>query len=78
MTIRFLILSFLLSAPVFAQNLMEERIWKVAPRKKSIYLDAGVFHHNSDISNASISSVRNSSVDGRGYERVVVDFSSTR
>lgn len=64
----------LLSFPVLAQNLMEERIWKVSPRKKSIFLDAGVFHLNSTVASSSISGVRNSAVNGRGYERIVVDF----
>jgi hypothetical protein len=59
-----------------AQNLMEERIWKVAPRKKSIFLDSGVFHMNSELKNSSITGVRNSAVNGRGYERVVIDFNS--
>ncbi len=66
----------LFSSSVFAQNLMEERIWKISARKKSIFLDSGVFHHNSNVKGAGISSVRNSVVAGRGYERVVIDFSS--
>lgn len=61
---------------VLAQNLMEERIWKVAPRKKSIFLDSGVFHMNSELKTAAITGVRNSAVNGRGYERVVIDFST--
>lgn len=73
---RFLFLTFWLTLPVLAQNLMEERIWKVAPRKKSIFLDSGVFHHNSQIK-SGISSVRSSAVAGRGYERVVVDFNTS-
>lgn len=64
--------------PILAQNLMEERIWKVSPRKKSIFLDAGVFHLNSDIKSSSITSVRNSVVAGRGYERVVIDFNTPK
>ena len=64
------------SMPVLAQNLMEERIWKVSPRKKSIFLDSGVFHHNSTQATSSISGVRSSAVAGRGYERVVVDFTT--
>lgn len=55
---------------------MEERIWKVAPRKKSIFLDSGVFHYNSNLKSASITAVRNSAVAGRGYERVVIDFNT--
>ena len=69
-------LSFLIALPALSQNLMEERIWKISPRKKSIFLDAGVFHHNSDVRNSGVTSVRSSNVAGRGYERIVIDFNT--
>lgn len=69
-------ISLLIVTPVLAQNLMEERIWKVSPRKKSIFLDSGVFHLSSDVKSSNVTAVRNSAVDGRGYERVVIDFST--
>lgn len=69
-------LSLLISLPLLAQNLMEERIWKVSPRKKSIFLDSGVFHHNSNLNSASITGIRSSAVNGRGYERLVIDFNT--
>jgi len=75
--IKYLLLSLFVITSVSAQNLMEERIWKVAPRKKSIFLDSGVFHFNSNLKNAGISAVRSSAVPGRGYERVVVDFTTS-
>lgn len=74
--LRLFFLSFFILLPVMAQNLMEERIWKVSGRKKSIFLDSGVFHHNSDVKDSSISSVRSSYVPSRGYERVVIDFTT--
>jgi hypothetical protein len=55
---------------------MEERIWKVSPRKKSIFLDSGVFHKNSNLKASNIIGIRNSMVNGRGYERIVVDFNT--
>jgi hypothetical protein len=61
---------------VLGQNLMEERIWKVSPRKKSIVRDSGIFHLNSDLKNSSLTGLRSSAVNGRGYERIVVDFNS--
>lgn len=76
MLLRFLCLSLLISTAASAQNLMEERIWKIAARKKSIFLDSGVFHSNSTTQNSSITSVRSSAVAGRGYERVVIDFNT--
>lgn len=78
MILRFIALAFLLSSfSVFAQNLMDERIWKIAPRKKSIFLDSGVFHAPAGSTGAGITGVRSSAVPGRGYERVVVDLNST-
>lgn len=76
MKLSLFLLCLLTVSGVMAQNLMEERIWKVAPRKKSIFLDSGVFHLNSNLKTSAIVGVRNSSVDGRGYERVVVDFNT--
>lgn len=77
MSLRLFVLALLMSTNALAQNLMEERIWKISSRKKSIFLDAGVFHYNSPGKNASsITAIRSSAVPGRGYERVVIDFSS--
>ncbi len=76
MKLSFAIVLALLSATVLAQNLMEERIWKLSSRKKSIFLDSGVFHLNSGSKNSQITAVRSSSVPGRGYERVVIDFNT--
>ncbi len=73
-----ILLSILSVTSIMAQSLMEERIWKVAPRKKSIFLDSGVFHVNSDLKASSIVGMRNSVVPGRGYERVVVDFNTPK
>ena len=73
---RFLLMFLFISLPLLAQNLIEERIWKVSPRKKSIFLDSGVFHHNSQLKNAGITAVRSSATPGQGYERVVIDFNT--
>jgi len=73
---RFLLISIFFTFPVLAQNLLEERIWKVAPRKKSIFLDSGVFHLNSTEKGSSIKSVRSSAGPNQGYERIVVDFTT--
>jgi len=76
MKLSIIVSCLLLSGAVFAQNLMEERIWKLSSRKKSIFLDSGVFHLNPGTQSSQVTSVRSSSVPGRGYERVVVDFST--
>jgi hypothetical protein len=67
------ILILLLGYSAFAQNLTEERIWKLGSIKKSIYLSSGVFHQNTG-ANSTISSIRSSSAGQQGYERIVVDF----
>jgi hypothetical protein len=76
MKLSLLILFLMTSTTVIAQNLMEERIWRVSARKKSIFLDSGVFHKNSDVKSSNIIGIRNSAVNGRGYERIVVDFNT--
>lgn len=76
MSVRLAVFALFITTTVLAQGLMEERIWKISGRKKSIFLDSGVFHSNSSVSNSGITGVRNSVVAGRGYERIVVDFNS--
>lgn len=76
MKITLLLLSLFFCFEAFSQNLMEERIWKISNRKKSIFLDSGVFHYNSQLKDSSVTAVRNSVVPGRGYERVVIDFNA--
>ncbi len=76
MKLSLLILCLFTVISAFAQNLMEERIWRVSSRKKSIFLDSGVFHKNSDVKSSNIVGLRNSAVSGRGYERIVVDFNT--
>ncbi len=75
MKLSLIFLGLLAVSSALAQNLMEERIWKVSPRKKSIFLDSGVFHINSEVKSA-VTGVRNSALNGRGYERVVIDFNT--
>ena len=70
------ILVGLMSFSALAQNLNEERIWKLVSRKKAIYLSHGVFHINQGGS-AAIETIRSSFVADRGYERVVIDLGST-
>lgn len=67
------ILVGIISFSVFAQNLNEERIWKLASRKKAIYLGHGVFHQNVG-ARSTIAGIRSSNVADRGYERLVIDF----
>ena len=65
-----------LGQSVHAQDLLKERIWKLADKKRSIYFDKGIFHFDSKASTQVLNSMRNSYIPGRGYERIVFDFSS--
>ena len=61
-----------------ADNLLKERIWKISDRKRSVFLDRGVFHSDANPMQQSLKDVRNSYVASRGYERVVFDFTSAK
>ncbi len=73
---KLMIFCLLLQGHVFAQDLMKERIWKIASRKKSIFLDKGIFHVTTTQSSGQVDGVRNSYIKSRGYERVVFDFNT--
>lgn len=69
---------FLGFTPAHAQNLLKERIWKISPKKRSIFFDKGVFHSGANSQMQKLMGIRNSFVPARGYERVVFDFSGIR
>lgn len=73
-----LALNFVFAGQVLAANLLKERIWKISSRKRSIFLDKGVFHSEKNPVAQKLTGVRNSYVPARGYERVVFDFSSNK
>lgn len=62
----------------FAQDLLQERIWKISSRKRSIFFDKGVFHSAANPMSQKLTGIRNSYIHARGYERVVLDFSSSK
>lgn len=69
-------LMFISASP--AQDLLKERIWKISDRKRSVFLDKGVFHSEANPVQQELKDIRNSYVASRGYERIVFDFSSTK
>jgi hypothetical protein len=71
-----LLLTLLVGFSAKAQNLNDERIWKIPSKKKAIYLTNGVFHQNSG-PDASVIGIRSSGASQQGYERVVIDFSTS-
>lgn len=69
-----LIIISVLSTQAFSQNLLNERIRKLSGRKKSIYLDQGIFHSGDAKTQARLKAVRHSFSKRNGYERLVMDF----
>ena len=74
-----ILLAILILTPQFlmAQNLNEERIWKIVGRKKSVYLGSGIFHLNQGAAASTITNFRNSYNPSQGFERLVIDFNKT-
>ena len=62
----------------FTQDLLQERIWKISSRKRSIFFDKGVFHSEANPVSQKLMGIRNSYIPARGYERIVFDFSSKK
>jgi len=62
---------------LFAQDLLKERIRKIGSTKSSIYIEKGVFHNGGVKQEASIKSIRQSYNPKQGFERIVIDFSTT-
>lgn len=78
---KYLALIFLLlfSMNSFSQSLLGDgRIRKITPRKKSIYLDKGIFHNGTVKNSSSINSIRHHFSKKRNYERIVFDFSTQK
>ncbi len=74
--LNFLIIFTALSSISYAQDLLQERIWKISSRKRSVYFDKGVFHSDNPKLPQQLKSIRNSYIPSRGYERIVFDFTS--
>lgn len=67
-----LLLSFSVSA--LGQDLLGERIRRITSRKKSIYLDKGIFHNGGPTVTSILKAVRHNYNKSLGYERIVFDF----
>ncbi|MEC7274951.1 MAG: hypothetical protein VXV96_01420 [Bdellovibrionota bacterium] len=80
-TRQFLTFLFILSlsiGTVEAQNLLKERIRRISTRKKSVYLDAGIFHNGGAKRDSKLKAIRHNYSSKRGYERVVLDFATNK
>ena len=61
-----------------AQNLVEERIRRISDRKKSVFLNRGIFHNGGPSVPSSLKAVRHSYNQKLGYERLVMDFETAK
>lgn len=68
-----IVLSFV-SNGLAAQDLLNERIRKLTPTKKSIFLDRGIFHNGGAKTKATLKGMRHSFRKKNGFERIVFDF----
>lgn len=66
----------LFASSAFSQNLLEERIRRVSARKRSIYLESGIFHNGGPKRTSKLKAIRHSFSSKRGYERLVFDFTT--
>lgn len=75
-----LMISALVLLPIVAsaQNLVEERIRRVSDRKKSVFLNRGIFHNGGPKVPSSLKAVRHSYNPKLGYERLVLDFETAQ
>lgn len=67
-----------LSLDVFSQDLLGERIRRITSRKKSIYLDKGIFHNGGPTVRSTLKAVRHNFNKANGYERIVFDFKTNK
>lgn len=69
-------ISLIGAGSVNAQNLQNERIRSLPNRKMSVFQDRGIFHNGAQVTSTTLKSVRYNYSTERGYERVVLDFST--
>jgi len=70
------LLTLFCAESINAQNLLSERIRRLSSRKRSIYLDAGIFHNGGPKRTSKIKAIRHNYSKRLGYERVVMDFTT--
>lgn len=66
------------SQEVYSQDLQSERIRSMSSRKRSVYLESGIFHNGSESLSSEVKSVRHNFSAKRGYERLVFDFTTSK
>lgn len=73
-----LIILCFLQTHAFAQDLLKERIRKLGTTKSSIYIEKGIFHNGAVSQESVVKAIRQSDNSKQGFERIVIDFSSSK
>lgn len=73
-----LIIVFVFTSNLFAQDLLKERIRKLSGNKTSVYIEKGIFHNGGVKQESTLKSLRQSFNPKLGFERIVIDFSSNQ
>ena len=76
MKLQVFFLAALLSVGALAQNLLDERIRRLTPNKKSIFLERGIFHNGGPKTATDLRAIRHNFSKNNGFERVVFDFTT--
>jgi len=74
----FILLSYFAINSLMAQDLFEERIRRIPSRKKSIFLNRGIFHNGGSKRVSKLNAIRHNYTKNLGYERVVFDFGTKK
>ena len=70
-----LVCLFLIDSSAWGQNLLNEKIRKISGRKKSIFVDKGIFHNGGERhSKGVLVGIRQFYSETKGEERLVLDF----
>lgn len=77
-SVYFLLIALGLITNVFAQNLLQERIRKITPKKLSKFFDRGIFHNGDIKIKTTLKGIRHSFNAQKGIERIVLDFKGAR
>ncbi len=77
-TLLIIFLTTVFSLSALGQNLLDERIRRISSRKRSIYLESGIFHNGGPKIDSKLKAIRHNFSSKRGYERLVFDFKTNK
>jgi hypothetical protein len=72
------VLPLLVQTTSYSQDLMSERIRKIAGKKRSVYFKKGIFHSGTNKTESVLKAIRHGFQPANGYERLVFDFKTPK